>query len=449
MKRYSLSVIRNFGDRETEKIWKGERSKRLPGNIQQVARRKLRSRNADRLICTFMGAFSFQASVFQENGTQCRSGEKPMKPILLALALALPGVANALEVDANGPYDVAAESTVELTGSVIEPCDGLATETYQWDVNADGDFDDPGESFGPSLMATFDASDIDGPDQFEPTFRMRCQTQVLTEYASDIATVNVANVDPTIDNVTGDNETPSEGDTVNYSATITDPEAADTHTYEWTWNDGSASTMSSNASADHLWSNAGMFNVSLVVTDDDGGSDSTNFQVEVSSGGGPIFDDGFEELEPPLASNDTGYVYRPGVSIAVPAPGILANDTPNGHQISTVDGQAVGTWVNTSGGGRVNVQPDGGFTYEVHRDANIDGFTYMLGTGKDAVTADVTITPQGIPIVFVEPNQLSRGVGSGVDHDPYHSLSEIPAEETTVIYVPAGNWTAEFEFVVG
>jgi len=38
-------VIKSFGDKETEKIWQGNRSKRLPGNIQQVARRKLRMLN--------------------------------------------------------------------------------------------------------------------------------------------------------------------------------------------------------------------------------------------------------------------------------------------------------------------------------------------------------------------------------------------------------------------
>lgn len=36
------AVIRSFRSRETEKIWEGERSRRLPTAIQQVARRKLR-----------------------------------------------------------------------------------------------------------------------------------------------------------------------------------------------------------------------------------------------------------------------------------------------------------------------------------------------------------------------------------------------------------------------
>jgi toxin HigB-1 len=35
-------MINSFGDKETEKIWKGERSKKLPNEIQQISRRKLR-----------------------------------------------------------------------------------------------------------------------------------------------------------------------------------------------------------------------------------------------------------------------------------------------------------------------------------------------------------------------------------------------------------------------
>jgi toxin HigB-1 len=35
-------MINSFGDKETEKIWHGERSKKLPNEIQQISRRKLR-----------------------------------------------------------------------------------------------------------------------------------------------------------------------------------------------------------------------------------------------------------------------------------------------------------------------------------------------------------------------------------------------------------------------
>lgn len=38
-------MIRSFADKETEKIWNGLQSKKLPADIQNVARRKLRMIN--------------------------------------------------------------------------------------------------------------------------------------------------------------------------------------------------------------------------------------------------------------------------------------------------------------------------------------------------------------------------------------------------------------------
>jgi proteic killer suppression protein len=38
-------MIKGFGDKETEKIWNGDFSKKLPSTIQHVARRKLRMIN--------------------------------------------------------------------------------------------------------------------------------------------------------------------------------------------------------------------------------------------------------------------------------------------------------------------------------------------------------------------------------------------------------------------
>lgn len=44
-------MIKEFGDKETEKIWNGIRSKKLPSEIQNVARRKLRMiNNAQEII---------------------------------------------------------------------------------------------------------------------------------------------------------------------------------------------------------------------------------------------------------------------------------------------------------------------------------------------------------------------------------------------------------------
>lgn len=38
-------MIKEFGDKETEKIWLGLQSKKLPSEIQQIIRRKLRMIN--------------------------------------------------------------------------------------------------------------------------------------------------------------------------------------------------------------------------------------------------------------------------------------------------------------------------------------------------------------------------------------------------------------------
>ena len=38
-------MIKSFSNKETEKIWQGTRSKKLPNEIQQIARRKLRMIN--------------------------------------------------------------------------------------------------------------------------------------------------------------------------------------------------------------------------------------------------------------------------------------------------------------------------------------------------------------------------------------------------------------------
>jgi proteic killer suppression protein len=39
-------MIRSFGDKETERIWRGRRSRKFPGDIQDRALRKLRQLDA-------------------------------------------------------------------------------------------------------------------------------------------------------------------------------------------------------------------------------------------------------------------------------------------------------------------------------------------------------------------------------------------------------------------
>ncbi|MFT5140386.1 MAG: proteic killer suppression protein [Lysobacterales bacterium] len=48
--RYSFVMIKSFRGKETEKIWRGQVSGRLPQAIQQVARRKLRMLNNAQIL---------------------------------------------------------------------------------------------------------------------------------------------------------------------------------------------------------------------------------------------------------------------------------------------------------------------------------------------------------------------------------------------------------------
>ena len=38
-------MIKSFGDKETDKVWNGTRSRKLPNEIQEIGRRKLRMLN--------------------------------------------------------------------------------------------------------------------------------------------------------------------------------------------------------------------------------------------------------------------------------------------------------------------------------------------------------------------------------------------------------------------
>jgi len=47
-------MIISYGSKDTEKIWNGERTKRIPPEIQQVGRRKLRMLNNSQNIADLM-----------------------------------------------------------------------------------------------------------------------------------------------------------------------------------------------------------------------------------------------------------------------------------------------------------------------------------------------------------------------------------------------------------
>ncbi|RDH87793.1 MAG: hypothetical protein DIZ78_04420 [endosymbiont of Escarpia spicata] len=97
---------------------------------------------------------------------------------------------------------------------------------------------------------------------------------------ADTLTVTVNNVAPTVD--AGADQMFNEGDTANFSGSFTDPGSVDTHTIEWGFGDGSA-PVSGSLTPSHTYPTAGVYTVSLTVTDKDGGVGSDTLTVTVQA----------------------------------------------------------------------------------------------------------------------------------------------------------------------
>jgi endonuclease G len=112
---------------------------------------------------------------------------------------------------------------------------------------------------------TFQATDANGTSN--------TATMSITVYPVDDA--------PVIGTVTGPTSSLTLGTSATVSVTYTDADPTDTHTAAFTWDDGTSTPVSCSAgvcSANHTFGAAGVYTVSIVVTDDDGLTDSAVFQ---------------------------------------------------------------------------------------------------------------------------------------------------------------------------
>jgi PKD repeat protein len=152
--------------------------------------------------------------------------------------------------------------------------------TFAWDLNGDGTFETAGDRVTVSLAA------IDGPSTL-PIQVQATDSGGLT--ATDVTTIIVQNVAPTITALTLPHEPQQVQTSITGSATFTDPGTADRHTARWDWGDGTTTdgtvteaTGAGTVSGTHSYTQPGVYRVRVTVTDDDGASAEMVFHYLVS-----------------------------------------------------------------------------------------------------------------------------------------------------------------------
>lgn len=107
---------------------------------------------------------------------------------------------------------------------------------------------------------------------------------IAAPVTSNVMNITVNNVDPTVD--AGSNVSGNEGAPVTATGTFSDP-GDETFTCTWDWNDGSAPTVINNCTSPvqdtHTYADNAAYNVSLTVTDGDGGSNADTTTANVAN----------------------------------------------------------------------------------------------------------------------------------------------------------------------
>jgi hypothetical protein len=175
-----------------------------------------------------------------------------------------PPVANA-----GGPYTVPAGGLVTLSGSGSDP-DGDSL-TYAWDLDNNGTFETSGQN------PTFSAAGRDGPGNQTVVLQV-CDTSGA---CATSVSVTITNAEP-VTSITGpaSDAVFAAGTPVTFSGAFMDPGTADTHAAVWTFTSaslpspitvsGTVDGANGTVSANYTFTVAGVYQISLAVTDDGG-----------------------------------------------------------------------------------------------------------------------------------------------------------------------------------
>jgi hypothetical protein len=125
---------------------------------------------------------------------------------------------------------------------------------------------------------------VDGPNSYTISAGA---TDADGTYSAGNVAVTVNNVAPT---VAANNASGTEGQTLNFSGSFTDPGILDTHTATINWGDGTSSTGtvtetngSGTVTGSHVYSDAGSYTITLTVTDNNGASGNQSATASIAN----------------------------------------------------------------------------------------------------------------------------------------------------------------------
>ncbi|MFC2062647.1 CARDB domain-containing protein, partial [Chloroflexota bacterium] len=169
-----------------------------------------------------------------------------------------------------------------VSGTITDPG---TEDTFTMDVNW-GDGFTESINLGGTRIFTVSHPYLDDNPSGTPTDDYNISLTVTDDDGGEgtaTAIVTVNNVNPDLGDITATIDPVEVGTPVTASASFTDVGTLDTHTALWDWGDGtSVGTITDGiVSNDHPYTAAGVYTVTLTVTDDDGGEDVSTFEFVV------------------------------------------------------------------------------------------------------------------------------------------------------------------------
>jgi hypothetical protein len=245
------------------------------------------------------------------------------------------------------------------------------------------------------------------------------------------------------------------GEGIAPSATFEDPGILDSHSGEWDWGDGSMSDAlisdaggSGTATGSHVYSDPGVYTVTLTVTDDDGGSDQAISQFVVIydptagyvTGGGSINSpEGAYAFDPSLAGKaQFGFVSRYQKGAAVPSGNTQFHFQVADLRFSSTDYQwlvVAGPKAQYKGSGVINGEGDYGFILTAvdgqrPGGGDVDKFRIKIW---DKATEEIVYDNQmgepdgNDPVLAISGGNIAIHDGSGGGSQAYRHREAIPS----------------------